>query len=219
MLISPKLVDKKTAKGSTVVALVAREITNDSKKQISPAAMPILKEFANIFPRISQIIYILCVTSNMLSIWFRDLPQLALLQNESTEHTKLKRQVDGLLSKGFIKESLSPCVVPALLTPKKDGSWRMCVDSHAIDKITVKYRFLIPRLDDMSDMMSRTIIFSKIDLKSVVIIKFGFVQVMSGRPLSRPKMVYMSGKLCLLTWQMLLALSCEWWPGITTLYG
>ena len=64
----------------------------------------------------------------------------------SKETMEIQVQVDELISKGLVTKSLSPCAVLALLVPNKRGSMRMCLDSCAINKITMKYGHPIPRL-------------------------------------------------------------------------
>jgi hypothetical protein len=94
------------------------------------------------------------------------LPNHAPYRTYSDETKEIQAQVQALLDKGYIRVSLSPCDVPIIFVPKKDGTWRMCIDCRAINNITIRYCHPIPRLEDMLDELSGAAIFSKIDLCS-----------------------------------------------------
>lgn len=93
-------------------------------------------------------------------------PNKAAYKMTPQENEEIRKQVQKLLDKGLIRESLSPSVVPIVLTPKKDGKWRMCTDSRAINKITIRYKFPLHQIEDLLDCISGSNFFSKVDLQS-----------------------------------------------------
>ena len=82
------------------------------------------------------------------------------------ELAELKKQLEELLEKQFIRPSVSPWGAPVLLVKKKDGSFRLCVDYRQLNKFTIKNKYPFPRIDDLTDQLRGASIFSKIDLRS-----------------------------------------------------
>ncbi|GKA18944.1 putative reverse transcriptase domain-containing protein [Tanacetum coccineum] len=83
-----------------------------------------------------------------------------------SEMKELSEQLQELSDKGFIRPSSSPWGAPVLFVKKKDGSFRMCIDYHELNKLTVKNRYPLPRIDDLFDQLQGSSIYSKIDLRS-----------------------------------------------------
>ena len=81
------------------------------------------------------------------------------------ELTELKKQLDELISKGYIRPSASPWGSPILFV-KKDGSMRMCIDYRNLNAVTIKNKYPLPRIDDLLDQLRGAKYFSKIDLRS-----------------------------------------------------
>ncbi|KAJ0955677.1 putative nucleotidyltransferase, Ribonuclease H [Helianthus annuus] len=83
-----------------------------------------------------------------------------------SELEELSTQLQELLDKGFIRPSSSPWGAPVLFVKKKDGTFRMCIDYRELNKVTVKNRYPLPRIDDLFDQLQGSSYYSKIDLRS-----------------------------------------------------
>ena len=123
------------------------------QQSLPPTVANILQEYSDVFP--SEIPAGLPpmrgIEHQIDLIPGASLPNRAPYRTNPEETKEIQRQVQELLNKGYVRESLSPCAVPVILVPKKDGTWHMSVDCRAINSITIRYRHPIPRLDDMLD--------------------------------------------------------------------
>ncbi|KAK0589948.1 hypothetical protein LWI29_020487 [Acer saccharum] len=142
--------------------------TNELDPVLPSSIVTLLQEFEDVFPDEMPhgLPPIQGIEHQIDFVPGASIPNQQAYKSNPEETKELQRQVSELLEKGYVRESMSPCAVPVLLVPKKDGTWRMCVDCRAINNITVKYRHPIPRLDDMLDELHGSCVFSKIDLKS-----------------------------------------------------
>ena len=82
------------------------------------------------------------------------------------ELEELKKQIKELQEKGFVCLSSSPWGAPVIFVDKKDGTLRMCVDYRSLNKVTIKNKYPLPRIDDLFDQLRGAYVFSKIDLRS-----------------------------------------------------
>lgn len=93
-------------------------------------------------------------------------PKFRLYRMSEPELAEVRRQLDEMVAKGWIRPSVSPYGHPILFARKKDGGLRMCVDYRSLNKNTRLDRYPIPRVDDILDRMAGARYFSKIDLAS-----------------------------------------------------
>nr|AAT81688.1 putative retrotransposon protein [Oryza sativa Japonica Group] len=84
----------------------------------------------------------------------------------ANELAEVKKQLEGLKEKGYIRPSTSPWGAPVIFVEKKDKTKRMCVDYRALNEVTIKNKYPLPRIDDLFDQLKGASVFSKIDLRS-----------------------------------------------------
>jgi hypothetical protein len=83
-----------------------------------------------------------------------------------SELVQLKKQKDELLEKGYIRPNTSLWATLVLFVEKKDGTKRMCIDYGALNEVTIKNKYPLPRIEDLFDQLRGVSVFSKIDLRS-----------------------------------------------------
>ena len=150
---------------SGCVGYLASVVDTSLERHSKPEDVPVVQEFLEVFPEdlpglppdreIEFIIELIPCTAPISKAPYRMAP---------SELKELKVQLQELLDKGFICPSFSPWGAPVLFVKKKDGTLRLCIDYRELNKVTIKNKYPLPRIDDLFDQLQGAPMFSKIDL-------------------------------------------------------
>jgi hypothetical protein len=150
-----------TAKG------VANRVKVNQMEVSQGFVVPVVNEFPDVFPEVlpgmppnRDIECVIELNPDTVPI-YKTPYRMATL-----ELAELKYHIKELLDKGFIYPSSSPWGALVIFVPKKDGTQRLCVDYRALNEVTVKNKYPLPRIDDLFDQLHDACVFSKIDLRS-----------------------------------------------------
>jgi hypothetical protein len=138
----------------------------DSKEADSLETIKVVSEFPDVFPKDLPGMPL----ERKVEFAIELLPGTAPISKRAyrvsrPELVELKKQIDELSEKGYIRPSTSPWAAPVLFVEKKDGTRRMCIDYRALNEVTIKNKYLLPRIEDLFDQLRGASVFSKIDLR------------------------------------------------------
>ncbi|GJW74686.1 putative reverse transcriptase domain-containing protein [Tanacetum coccineum] len=136
-------------------------------KEITLEDILVIKEFPNVFPKNLPGLPPVCQIEFQIDL----IPGAAPVAQTPyrlapSEMWELSNQLQELADRGFIRPSTSPWGAPILFVKKKDGSFRMCIDYLELNKLTIKNRYPLPKIDDLFDQLQGSSVYSKIDLRS-----------------------------------------------------
>ena len=171
LLITCKQVKKVATQAKSMALIFVREqqvspsptiSINDSPMEISI----LLDSYQHVFKEPSCLPPIRSIKHSIDLQPGASLPNCPLYRTSASHNDEIKKQIHDLLDRGLIKPIISPCASLIILVEKKDGTWHLCVDFRALNKVTIKNRYLFPRIDDLLDQFQGAKYFFKIDLKS-----------------------------------------------------
>jgi len=163
LLLSSLNIGKSRSERQGYILLSASEVEEEQRIE----EIPVVSEYPEVFPEdipkfppVREIEFAIDLVPGTGPI------SIAPYRMSPLELEELKTQLEELLAKKFVRPSVSPWGAPVLFVKKKDGSMRLCVDYRQLNKVTIKNRYPLPRIDDLLDQLRGAVIFSKIDLRS-----------------------------------------------------